>query len=703
MIAIYNKELKALLINITGWLFWAVCSAMYGVFFVVYQLQYGLSNISSALTFMPYIFLVLIPILSMRMFAKEKKDRTDRLIMTSPVSVFSIVMGKFLALATIILIEAAFMFATVVFMSAFGTVTYLINLNALLGFVLFGLTAISVALFVSSFSSNQAVSFIVSFAILLVGMLLSTYVEGLFTSGSTLREVVSVINLSTPATNFLSGVFDLSSLLYYLLIIVFFLFLTCMVLYKGKRVIPVIAATACLIITNVLISYLPSQTQVDLSNMGIYSISDDTVAYLNGIEDDITIYVYNTKEATDIVIIRCLDRFKDASKKVTLEYVDPQSNPAFGTVMNVSNLSVGDVIVATEKRNKLISYQNLYATEVNYSTYTQTIVGFDGEGQILSAIDYVLSDNVPVIYTVLNHGELALGSSFNAVIEKLNIENRNLDLSKENSIPNDCEGLIINSPSIDMTKAEVDTIMSYLKQGGKVLFTADFEKLLEEDNYKNLLASCGYTPVEGVVCEFNEERYYQTNLYIFPISENDSLMESQDIQISTFSPYSIGFSTVIEDELKDKSPADDFTTKYLLTSSEDSVSKISVIDSESGTVKETIEKEDTDIEGPFALGGYSSFDKGGRAYVFGSPYLFQDSTNEISVGGNEALFSNVVVDMIPSAQDKEGVYVPAKYYDTPTLSINQSMLSIYAFVFVVFIPLALLLTGIIIYILRRKK
>ena len=150
MIAIYKRELQAYFHSFIGTLFIGATLFLLGIYFSAYNLFMGYSYIGYALSSIAFLFLVSIPVLTMRILAEERKQKTDQLILTSPVSVTGIVVGKFLALATIWAIPILVISIYPVILSLFGTVSFSENYLAILGFFLYGLACIAIGIFVSS-------------------------------------------------------------------------------------------------------------------------------------------------------------------------------------------------------------------------------------------------------------------------------------------------------------------------------------------------------------------------------------------------------------------------------------------------------------------------------------------------------------------------------------------------------------------------
>ncbi|MDE5865815.1 MAG: ABC-2 transporter permease, partial [Lachnospiraceae bacterium] len=121
MIAIYKREFMSFFHSFIGWLFLAATLLMTGVYFTAYNMFYGDPNISGVLASIMFLFVIAIPILTMGILAEDRKHKTDQLILTAPVTVGKIVLGKYLALLTVFGIPAMVIGFTPIVLSFFGT------------------------------------------------------------------------------------------------------------------------------------------------------------------------------------------------------------------------------------------------------------------------------------------------------------------------------------------------------------------------------------------------------------------------------------------------------------------------------------------------------------------------------------------------------------------------------------------------------
>ena len=159
MTAIYKRELKSYLTSMVGYLFIFFILVLAGIYFSAYQLSAAYPKFEYTLSAITFVFLIGVPILTMRVLAEERKQKTDQLLLTSPVSVGGIVIGKYLALVTVYAIPMAVMCAYPLIMSKFGTVSFASDYTAVLGFFLLGCANIAIGVFMSELRQYLHLSF----------------------------------------------------------------------------------------------------------------------------------------------------------------------------------------------------------------------------------------------------------------------------------------------------------------------------------------------------------------------------------------------------------------------------------------------------------------------------------------------------------------------------------------------------------------
>ena len=168
MLAIYKKELRAYFNSIVGWLFLAFFFAFIGIYVYLYNLVSGSTYIGHALDSVNLMFMLLVPMVTMRIMAEEKHQKTDQLLLTAPISIGQIVLGKYLALITLTGIAMLMVCVYPLILAQFGIVNFAMSYVAIFGFFLGSCASLAIGLFISSLTESQAFAAVMTFIVVLV-------------------------------------------------------------------------------------------------------------------------------------------------------------------------------------------------------------------------------------------------------------------------------------------------------------------------------------------------------------------------------------------------------------------------------------------------------------------------------------------------------------------------------------------------------
>ena len=450
---------------------------------------------------------------------------------------------------------------------------------------------------------------------------------------------------------------------------------------------------AVVIVINMIVSTIPSKySEIDISSQKLYSIGDETKKMLKDLEKDVTIYQIAQSGSEDENISNLLKKYEDESKHIKVEQKDPVVNPKFVSQYTSDDLSANSLIVVCGDRNKVIDYNNIYETSIDYQTYSSQTTGFDGEGQITSAIGYVTSENLPVLYTVEGHGEKDMDSSIKEDIEKANMDIKSLNLLTEGSVPDDADCLFIDSPSTDFSSDEKDAIIEYLENGGKAMIFSDYTT---EDmpNFDAILENYGVQRTEGVVFEGDNQHYaMQMPYYLVPtINSTDASSETVSAGCYVLAPYAQGIKQL--DDVRDT-----VKIESILTTSDQAYSKTDLNSN-------TIEKEDGDVEGPFDLGVSITEslddDKETQIVYYSTSNLMDSQTNQMVSGGNEKLIMESLKWMTDT-EESASVSIPSKSLEVSYLTITDYDAAFWKICTIALIPGIFLVIGFVVWIKRRK-
>ena len=199
MTAIFKREFRSYFTGMVGYAVAAVSLFFLGLYFTNRNLLYQSSDFAGVLYTTTLILLFLLPAVSMRSFAEERRARTDQLLLTSPVSIPAIVAGKFLAQLAVFCVPLTAAAVMPLILTAFGKVSLISAYAALLGYILLGGACLAVGTFISCLTENQIVAYLASFVVLLIAYLMNG-IKTMFTSGNILALVVfALVRLAASA------------------------------------------------------------------------------------------------------------------------------------------------------------------------------------------------------------------------------------------------------------------------------------------------------------------------------------------------------------------------------------------------------------------------------------------------------------------------------------------------------------------------
>lgn len=702
MLAIYKRELKSYLQSFIGLLFIAVTLFFVSLYYYVYNMVSGYPYLSYAISSVIILFMISVPVLSMRILAEERKSRTDQLILTAPVSVGNIVIGKYFALLTIFAIPTAVICTYPLIMRAFGQIPMGESYLVVFAFWLYGMTAIAIGVLISSLTESQVIAAVISFIVLFLGYMMSSICSLISPTGNLLTKLLGYFDMETPFVEMLNGTLNLKSVLYFLSLTVLALFLTVQSIQKRRYSVSVKSlrfgaystgsialAVAAVVVVNIIVGELPTAwTSIDVTSDKIYSLTDQTKEFLAGMNEDVTIYVIVAEKGQDETLGQTLQRYEELSDHITVEYVDPNVNPRFYK-QYTDSISMNSLIVVSEKRNKVILYSSIYESEYDYTTYSSTTTGYDGEGQITSALDYVLSDDMPKVYLTEGHGEYTLSSSFTNALKKQNVDYETINLMDYERVPEDAASLFIDAPTTDFSSDDKDKVLKYLDGGGNVILVTGVTDA-QTPNLDAILDYMGLNKTEGLVVEGNAENYYRSPYYVLPTQSYSAYTSGLYGQYYIFAPYVQGIT--IQDET-----VGDISYDTFLSTSDEAFSKTGEIN------LQDFDKAEGDIEGPFAVGisAVKTINEETEAtmVVYGSEQIFTDEANEIVSGANQVLFTNTIGSFV---NQEMNVLIPVKNYEISTLTVPQSKAVLVGLLTVVVIPLGCLATGFVVWFRRRR-
>lgn len=278
-----------------------------------------------------------------------------------------------------------------------------------------------------------------------------------------------------------------------------------------------VLVVAVMIVFNLVVGQIPeAYRNIDVSSTKIYDISDTSKDLLKGLDDKIDMKVLAVKDETDDRITTFISKYAALSDKIKVEWIDPVLHPSALTEYNTSQNTIYVSCEATGK-STTVSFDKILVSD--YSSYysgSSSYTSFDGEGQLSSAVNYVTSDVQKKIYTVTGHGEDSLSTTITDLMTKNNYTTEELNLLMTDSIPDDCDLLLMDGPTNDLSDDEVSLLSGCLGEGGKVMCLLGDTGLASLPKLAGLLKDYGIEGADGYIAD--PQRCYQNQpYYIFPV------------------------------------------------------------------------------------------------------------------------------------------------------------------------------------------
>lgn len=723
MLAIYMKEMRSLMRSIYGWAFLAVITFFTALYFVVNNIfngnPYGNYTMSSFLT---VLFFVL-PLLTMRAYSEERKQKTDQLLLTSPLSITEIIFGKFFAIVTMLVLSSVVFVVGILIMSIYGEVPFGENFLGVLGYILFGCVLIAIGMFLSAVTEHQFVAAILTYCAFL-GILLVPSVMNMVFPTSFVTNVVNWLDIIIRVENLFNGMIILNDVVFVFSVIAVFLLLTYLFVGRNnfriktknnKSVFFSLAVFAVVLIAiigvNVLLDHTAAKDlQVDVSARKLYSIGDETKVVLDGLEDEVCINIIGSESNVDPAIVLYASSYNAYSSKVKVEYRSNLTDPLFYAEYTDTEPEYSSMIVTYKDDFRIISYADCY--EQQYINGSYALTGVDIEGQITAAIHSMSSGEANCIYELAGHGDIGLDASIVGRLTKGGYKYNTLNLISVGTIPEDAECIVISGPQYDLSDTEIQQLKAFNENGGHLIMFASHPNF-DTPNYDAFIESFGVEISDSYICETDYFNTYQgiphylwskreyhkyttdldsSRLNLFPESRGMVLADGSE---ETFKITSLFWSAdtacVTEEYLE-------LTEQAVSQEESDGVAEDgAVAEDETGT--ETTEY----MEGPFYLGLVSERIDGagnGNAVILGSAYFLLNTVDEACASANSEFFMNCLTKMFDV---QTNTTIPAKSFEYNRIVIPPQMILVYAVLAVIVIPLVMIVTGFAVVIVRRKK
>jgi len=473
----------------------------------------------------------------------------------------------------------------------------------------------------------------------------------------------------------------------------------------GYSVIVTAVVIAIVIVVNLAVRLLPTRyTKYSTSTVGLYDISETSRGILSKVKDKISIYVVSDPSYTDEVTREYVAKYAGLNSNISWSTVDPAVKPGFLKEYTSESLSSQQThLVLVNKNNgrsRVIPYTDIYYQkytqqellyyQMYYGSVPDNPTYFNIEQQLTSAVDYLTAEKLPTVYYITGHGETALDSTVTGLIGAENIDLAELPLLTKGSVPDDADAVIINAATKDFTEDEIKALEAYTAKGGNVLMTSFYNSELKERNLTNL-----YGFAKSLGLEYKDVKVYEGGGK-FVQSPDNILPTLVDKKYSS----AIGNNTYLlmvqcNAITLAKTAPEGVTLTELLTTSVLGFAKTEV-------TKETkSEKEEGDEEGTFVLGAMAEKTVDGKTSKLvwlASPVLLDGRS--LSYYSNISYFMAILTDL---CEKESSVTINAKSLQIEALTVSEASANLWGIILIAVIPLAVLVTGFVIWNRRIKR
>lgn len=755
MFAIYKKELGQYFHSMIGFVFLAFFLVIVGVYTWANNLASGLGNFEITLNSITFLFVILIPIVTMRVMAEENGQKTDQLLLTSPVSVTKIILGKYLAVMTLFTLAIAVIsLYPLIFRHYNINVRLSLAYSSIIGFYLMGAAYIAIGTFISTLTESQIIAAVVSFITLLLTFLMSgitgmlpsdalsqcmmfafawliicgiayymmanikvavglavvgeaaiwiTYAvksslyDGLFST------VLNSVAVAARYDDFQIGILNYDAIVYYVTVAGLFIFLSIQAIkkkqYSGSTRLKsgaynsfvTVLVVAVIVVVNLMFNTLDLTT--DLSSGNLFTLSGDTNKVIKDMKQDVTLY-YMVEEGNEFEFIdKVLAQYDKASDKIKVEKVDPVVNPSFAEKYVSNEINANDVIVVNNGTENAVHVagSEMYYTDTQYSS------------------NYTSTTQTPYL-DVEGQITAAMQSVVSETSTKMYVLNGHKEQELGAAITDSFSKLNIKTEELTLyaTDTGVPKDCDILMLNGPENDISDKEKeeilaylkaggnavinmAYTTKKIPNILEILEYYGVEATMGNVIETAGHYYNAVNWIIP---TVNTSDDIgaKANGIALFPEAVGFKIKENVREK-----LTASSILSSTDSSYLKVDLTGKDPSKTKD-------DIDGPFDVGvsvkEQIDDGKGTKLVVFGCANAFTDT---LTAGGqfvNADLLKYSVTTMLNS--DVELVSVSPKDLSYTHISVPIASQIMWAAILILIMPLGLLIFGGVVWFLRRR-
>ena len=508
---------------------------------------------------------------------------------------------------------------------------------------------------------------------------------------------------------------------------------------------------AVLIVANLLVGALPAKiTRFDISNIGLTEISDETAKFVSKMDEDVTIHWLCENGVVDEQLRLLLTRYEEAGEHIKVEVVDPLANPTFTQKFTDDQLTAFSLIVESGRRYTVLDFMDLYyfanpLFEAAYQMYPQyipqdllmpmslaslesacsqygtviaylmaqqglnvqdvtaynTIHSFCGEAKLTAALDYVTQEYIPHAYLLTGHeGDIEDGKSImpeelTELVNTMGMDVQELNLQVAQRVPTDANCLILFAPKNDISAHEATLIKDYINAGGSLMLNTAPEVVESCPNIQSVTALFGLTAAPGMVEEGDTSFISGSRFTLVPTVSTEHKATAY-VSGGGYKAQMPGSHAITAAETL---PAGVVVTPLFTTS--DKANRVSVADT--SVTLGTAGKLHVAVAATKSVAGENGTAKTACLTWYGSADAFTDKYAEATSGGNYYYYGATISFMSESFSSAYEALAAVPLAGEYLTGLNDGAILIMGIVTVAVIPVGLLVTGIVIWVKRKRR
>ena len=467
---------------------------------------------------------------------------------------------------------------------------------------------------------------------------------------------------------------------------------------------------AIILLLNVVVSMLGERfpsINLDLTAQKVNTLSEDVLKALDTIKLPTTITILGAEsdvrdnvmyseygfQYSQVAILA--DKMKERNPNIKVEYVDLDKNPTYASSIGEPNLNMGSVVVSTEKRNRVLQATDLFSLQTDYTTGQTNYYSMVGTA-LASAISQTNSERLPVIAFATGHEEIYDTTALQSVLGNANFEIKNFNILTD-AVPENAQMVMLASPTKDYTAEELEKLDAFLANNttktDRSLLITFYPSQSKLPNFSNFLKEWGIEVPRSMIVETDQSHIAQTDAsYILTKTGVDSTVDFGSgttdygyVVMPASCPINLLFTS--RDGVTTKALAASYDSTYLIDANNLTNESTKAPSTQSYTTVALAQKN---------MGSYKQ-----NVIVAGSSPMFAEGIINASAYGNGTYVTDLV--RYATGETDSNIGLPATQIQMNQIDINLSQAAslIWGFVFTVFVPLCVLIAGLIVYLKRR--